>query len=93
MASLVPLLLIFYGSDRDSLLKKQYAEEGGNDIDFDCRQLSSSDESFALGRTKWKEDATASRSSMSYFGDDSFAVCHWESKAVFSRDGHMKLST
>lgn len=33
----------------EPLLKKAYGEEGGDDIDFDRRQLSSSDESFASG--------------------------------------------
>ncbi|KAF3780729.1 hypothetical protein EJ110_NYTH38419 [Nymphaea thermarum] len=80
-------------SKGEPLLKKQYAEEGGDDIDFDRRQLSSSDESFALGWTKGEEDAAANRSSVSDFGDDSFAVGHWESKEVISRDGHMKLCT
>ena len=32
----------------EPLLKKDYAEEGGDDIDFDRRQLSSSDESVAV---------------------------------------------
>ncbi|CAN6476287.1 unnamed protein product [Victoria cruziana] len=80
-------------SKGEPLLKKQYAEEGGDDIDFDRRQLSSSDESFALGWTKGDDDASANRSSVSDFGDDSFAVGHWERKEVISRDGHMKLCT
>lgn len=32
-------------------------------------------------------------SSLSDFGDDNFAIGSWESKALVSRDGHMKLST
>jgi hypothetical protein len=30
---------------------------------------------------------------VSVFGDDDFVVGNWESKEVFSRDGHLKLST
>nr|DAD48311.1 TPA_asm: hypothetical protein HUJ06_018248 [Nelumbo nucifera] len=77
----------------EPLLKKAYAEEGGDDIDFDRRQLSSSDESFPLGWHKADEDSTANRSSVSEFGDDNFAVGSWELKEVISRDGHMKLQT
>ncbi|KAI4310627.1 hypothetical protein MLD38_035591 [Melastoma candidum] len=56
----------------EPLLKMAYAEEGGDDIDFDCRQLSS-DESLSLGWGKTDEDFSAHRSSMSDFGDDN---CH-----------------
>ncbi|MBA0687761.1 hypothetical protein Goari_015269 [Gossypium aridum] len=73
----------------EPLLKKSYGEEGGDDIDFDRRQLSS-DESLALGWHK-DEDSSANRSSVSEFGDDNFAVGTWEQKEVVSRDGHMKL--
>ncbi|PSS04998.1 Origin recognition complex subunit like [Actinidia chinensis var. chinensis] len=76
----------------EPLLKKDYGEEGGDDIDFDRRQLSSSDES-SFGRHKVREDSTANRSSVSEFGDDNFAVGCWENKEVISRDGHMKLQT
>ncbi|XP_068635426.1 uncharacterized protein [Aristolochia californica] len=77
----------------EPLLKKAYGEEGGDDIDFDRRQLSSSDESFASGLHKADDDAAANRSSGSEFGDDNFAVGSWEQKEVISRDGHMKLCT
>ncbi|XP_077225912.1 uncharacterized protein LOC143859118 [Tasmannia lanceolata] len=77
----------------EPLLKKAYGEEGGDDIDFDRRQLSSSDESFAIGWHKTDDDASANRSSASEFGDDNFAVGNWEQKELVSRDGHMKLST
>ncbi|XXG74052.1 hypothetical protein AAC387_Pa07g2872 [Persea americana] len=77
----------------EPLLKKAYGEEGGDDIDFDRRQLSSSDESFASGWPKAEDDAGANRSSVSEFGDDNFAVGSWEQKEVVSRDGHMKLCT
>ncbi|OVA17123.1 EEIG1/EHBP1 N-terminal domain [Macleaya cordata] len=77
----------------EPLLKKAYAEEGGDDIDYDRRQLSSSDESTALAWHKADEDSTANRSSVSEFGDDSFAVGSWEHKGFVSRDGHMKLRT
>ncbi|CAN0879304.1 hypothetical protein LINGRAHAP2_LOCUS12957 [Linum grandiflorum] len=74
----------------EPLLKKTYGEEGGDDIDFDRRQLSS-DEALALGLRKAEEDSSANRSSVSDFGDDSFTVGSWERKEVVSRDGNMKL--
>ncbi|XP_057438931.1 uncharacterized protein LOC130730827 [Lotus japonicus] len=76
----------------EPLLKKAYAEEGGDDIDFDRRQLSS-DESLSLRLYKNEDDSCANRSSISEFGDDNFAVGSWEQKEVMSRDGHMKLQT
>ncbi|KAL4606694.1 hypothetical protein ACB092_09G122400 [Castanea dentata] len=76
----------------EPLLKKAYGEEGGDDIDFDRRQLSS-DESLSLGWHKTEEDSSANRSSVSDFGDDNFAIGSWEQKEVTSRDGHMKLET
>ncbi|KAG5043975.1 hypothetical protein AAZX31_03G183700 [Glycine max] len=76
----------------EPLLKKSYAEEGGDDIDFDRRQLSS-DESLSLTWYKTEDDLSAHRSSISEFGDGSFAVGSWEQKEVMSRDGHMKLQT
>ncbi|GKC83284.1 EEIG1/EHBP1 N-terminal domain-containing protein [Tanacetum coccineum] len=75
----------------EPLLKKDIGEEGGDDIDFDRRMLSSSDES-AYGR-KSDEDMNTNRSSISEFGDDNFAVGSWEKKEVISRDGQMKLET
>ncbi|CAH1438211.1 unnamed protein product [Lactuca virosa] len=72
----------------EPLLKKDSGEEGGDDIDFDRRMLSSSDES-SYGVKRSNED----RSSISEFGDDNFAVGKWEKKEVVSRDGHMKLET
>ncbi|KAG6763380.1 hypothetical protein POTOM_030794 [Populus tomentosa] len=76
-------------SKGEPLLKKDCGE-GGDDIDFDRRQLSSSDES-GSGWNKLEEGSTTSRSSFSEFGDDKFAVGSWEAKEVISRDGHMKL--
>ncbi|KAK4281742.1 hypothetical protein QN277_013200 [Acacia crassicarpa] len=76
----------------EPLLKKAYGEEGGDDIDFDRRQLSS-DESLSLGWYKTEDDSSANRSSVSEFGDDNFAIGCWEQKEVMSRDGHMKLQT
>ncbi|KAI4364162.1 hypothetical protein MLD38_020291 [Melastoma candidum] len=76
----------------EPLLKKAYAEEGGDDIDFDRRQLSS-DESLPPGWAKADEDSSAHRSSLSEFGEDNFAVGSWEHKEIRSRDGHMKLKT
>ncbi|XP_059628522.1 uncharacterized protein LOC132271220 isoform X2 [Cornus florida] len=75
----------------EPLLKRHYGEEGGDDIDYDRRQLSSSDES-SFGH-KSEEDSTTNRSSVSEFGDDKFAIGSWENKEVVSRDGHMKLQT
>ncbi|KAK8964432.1 hypothetical protein KSP40_PGU012581 [Platanthera guangdongensis] len=75
----------------EPLLKKAY-EEGGDDIDYDRRQLSSSDESHSLMGHKSDDDASsAHHSSVSDFGDDYFAVGIWESKEITSRDGRMKL--
>ncbi|KAE8725147.1 pentatricopeptide repeat-containing family protein [Hibiscus syriacus] len=75
----------------EPLLKKSNGEEGGDDIDFDRRRQLSSDESHALGWHKTDEDSSVNRSSVSEFGDDSFAIGSWEQKEVVSRDGHMKL--
>ncbi|KAB5539126.1 hypothetical protein DKX38_016659 [Salix brachista] len=77
-------------SKGEPLLKKDHAEEGGDDIDFDRRQLSSSDAS-SFGWNKLEEGSTTSRSSFTEFGDDNFAVGSWEIKEVISRDSHMKL--
>lgn len=71
----------------EPLLKKDYGEEGGDDIDFDRRQLSS-DESMVQF-----EDSTRNGAMISEFGDDNFAVGSWEQKEVLSRDGRMKLHT
>ncbi|XP_042056871.1 uncharacterized protein LOC121801446 isoform X2 [Salvia splendens] len=71
----------------EPLLKKCYGEEGGDDIDFDRRQLSSSDES------TFTKDGESSSACASAFGDDGFAVGAWEDKEITSRDGHMKLRT
>lgn len=77
----------------EPLLKKANGEEGGDDIDYDRRQLSSSDESlFRMGH-KVDDDGSAHSSSVSDFGDDNFAVGTWETKEVISRDGQLKLST
>ncbi|KAK4431221.1 hypothetical protein Salat_0884200 [Sesamum alatum] len=72
----------------EPLLKKYYGEEGGDDIDFDRRQLSSSDES-----TIRKAGEISAAKYASEFGDDDFAVGIWEPKEIISRDGHMKLKT
>ncbi|GAV63879.1 NT-C2 domain-containing protein [Cephalotus follicularis] len=74
----------------EPLLKKANGEEGGDDIDFDRRQLTA-DEALFLGWNKTDEDSSANRSSVSEFGDDNFAIGSWEQKEVISRDGHMKL--
>ncbi|XP_073032585.1 uncharacterized protein [Primulina eburnea] len=79
-------------SKGEPLLKKAYGEEGGDDIDFDRRQLSS-DESLSCGWHKIDECSNANRSPVSEFGDDSFAVGTWEQKEIVSRDGSMKIQT
>ncbi|XP_057980187.1 uncharacterized protein LOC131165997 [Malania oleifera] len=72
----------------EPLLKSYYGEEGGDDIDFDRRQLSSSEESLFGSKSG---DLNGNRSSVSEFGDDNFTVGSWEQKEVISRDGRMKL--
>ncbi|KAI7746237.1 hypothetical protein M8C21_000402, partial [Ambrosia artemisiifolia] len=69
----------------EPLLKKAYAEEGGDDIDFDRRQLSSAQ---SLGWYMLNDE-----SSVSEFGDDDFAVGNWEHREIISRDSNMKLRT
>ncbi|PWA98671.1 hypothetical protein CTI12_AA015430 [Artemisia annua] len=70
----------------EPLLKKDNGEEGGDDIDFDRRQLSS-DESLV------EYHKSNVRHLVSEFGDDSFAVGNWEQRDIISRDGSMKLQT
>lgn len=70
----------------EPLLKKHYGE-GGDDIDFDRRQLSS-DESVAQ-----VDESMGSGIFISEFGDDNFAIGSWEPKDILSRDGGMKLQT
>ncbi|CAA7016143.1 unnamed protein product [Microthlaspi erraticum] len=78
-------------SKGEPLLKKDNGEEGGDDIDFDRRQLSSDD----AHKSQREEDSSSANqlSSFSEFGDDSFAIGSWEEKEVISRDGQMKLHT
>ncbi|CAN4090180.1 unnamed protein product [Withania somnifera] len=75
----------------EPLLKKHYGEDGGDDIDFDRRQLCSSDESSAMWHKS--EEASGNQFSVSEFGDENFAVGSWEQKEIISRDGQMKLQT
>ncbi|CAN6287392.1 unnamed protein product [Urochloa humidicola] len=74
----------------EPLLKKAYGEEGGDDIDYDRRLLTSSDESVSEGSRG--EDGSAN-GMVSEFGDDNFVVGNWEFKEIISRDGNMKLSS
>ncbi|XP_042425481.1 uncharacterized protein LOC122012886 isoform X2 [Zingiber officinale] len=68
-------------------------EAGGDDIDYDRRLLSSSDEShFSIGYKGEEEDAT-DQSSVSKFDNDCFVVGRWEPKVIMNRDGNMKLAT
>uniref|UniRef100_A0A0E0FE74 C2 NT-type domain-containing protein n=1 Tax=Oryza meridionalis TaxID=40149 RepID=A0A0E0FE74_9ORYZ len=71
----------------EPLLKKGNDEEGGDDIDYDRRLLTTSD-----GNALEGSDSSIN-SMVSIFGDDNFVVGNWESKEVLSRDGHLKLST
>ncbi|XP_073306336.1 uncharacterized protein [Primulina huaijiensis] len=76
----------------EPLLKNYYGEEGGDDIDFDRRQIGSSDET-TFEKQKTEEDSIADQPSSCVFGDDNFAVGVWEDKEIFSRDGLKKLKT
>ncbi|EAZ21254.1 hypothetical protein OsJ_36904 [Oryza sativa Japonica Group] len=71
----------------EPLLKKGNDEEGGDDIDYDRRLLTTSD-----GNALEGSDSSIN-SMVSIFGDDNFVVGNWESKEVLSRDGHLRLST
>ncbi|KAM3374352.1 hypothetical protein P3S68_013066 [Capsicum galapagoense] len=73
----------------EPLLKKHYGEHSGDDIDFDCRQLCSSDESSSRGH---KSEETSSIS-VSEFGDESFTLGSWEQKEIISHNGQIKLQT
>ncbi|ESQ40391.1 hypothetical protein EUTSA_v10012753mg [Eutrema salsugineum] len=72
----------------EPLLKKDCLEEGGDDIDFDRRQLSSSDESIS----DWYRSDDSTMKPLSEFGDDDFVVGSWETRDITSRDGLMKLT-
>ncbi|XP_052147848.1 uncharacterized protein LOC127766752 [Oryza glaberrima] len=74
----------------EPLLKKAYGEEGGDDIDYDRRLLTSSDGSVSEGSRG--EDGSIN-GMVSEFGDDNFVVGNWELKEIVSRDGHLKLSS
>ncbi|KAJ3674555.1 hypothetical protein LUZ60_005171 [Juncus effusus] len=80
----------------EPLLKKAYAEEGGDDIDFDRRRvLSSSDES-VWGLKDMEASGTGSPSDDPFddpFGDGRFTIGQWEPKQILSRDGQFSLST
>ncbi|KAM3338787.1 hypothetical protein P3S68_030873 [Capsicum galapagoense] len=73
----------------EPLLKKHYGEDGGDDIDFDRRQLCSSDE--PSSRVHKSEETSPIL--VSSFGDESFTMGSWEQKEIISRDGQMKLQT
>ncbi|RDX68275.1 hypothetical protein CR513_52755, partial [Mucuna pruriens] len=75
------------------LLKKHYGEEGGDDIDYDRRLLSSTDD-YTTGKWhKTQDNVTTSESYVPEFGENSFSVGSWEQKEVISRDEQMKLHT
>ncbi|KAF3670968.1 putative cytosolic 5'-nucleotidase 3-like [Capsicum annuum] len=73
----------------EPLLKRHYGEDGADDIDFDRRQLCSSDES----SSRVHKSEETSPISVSSFGDKSFTTGCWEQKEIISRDGQMKLQT
>ncbi|KFK24926.1 hypothetical protein AALP_AA8G042800 [Arabis alpina] len=72
----------------EPLLKKDCLEDGGDDIDFDRRQLSSSDES----TSDWYKSDDSILKPLSEFGEDDFVVGSWETREIISRDGLMKLT-
>ncbi|KAM0825957.1 hypothetical protein ACQ4PT_069207 [Festuca glaucescens] len=85
--SILPWRKVKVPKKGEPLLKNKNGEEGGDDIDYDRRILTSSDGSVSEG-------SNGSVNSMeSVFGDDNFVVGNWESKEVLSRDGHLKLLT
>ncbi|XP_057825615.2 uncharacterized protein LOC131037479 isoform X1 [Cryptomeria japonica] len=65
----------------EPLLNKAYGEEGGDDIDFDRRQLCS----------PWSKSEDGVAGCVD-FGDDHFTIGSWEQRDLVSRDGQMKLS-
>ncbi|KAL2324992.1 hypothetical protein Fmac_024050 [Flemingia macrophylla] len=75
------------------LLKKHYGEEGGDDIDYDRRLLSSSDDHNSGKWHKIQDSTTTSQSFVPDFGEKNFTIGSWEQKEVVSRDGQMKLHT
>ncbi|KAK7343962.1 hypothetical protein VNO77_13113 [Canavalia gladiata] len=75
------------------LLKKHYGEEGGDDIDYDRRLLSSSDDYSTCGKWHKVQDNITTESFVPEFGENSFTVGSWELKEVISRDEQMKLHT
>lgn len=72
----------------EPLLNKAYGEEGGDDIDFDRRQLCTPVEPLPLMWSKNENGADRCGD----FGDDHFAIGSWEQRDLVSRDGQMKLS-
>ncbi|KHN37905.1 hypothetical protein glysoja_017029 [Glycine soja] len=77
---------------KGELLLKKHGEEGGDDIDYDRRLLSSSDD-YTSGKWHKIENITTSPSFVPEFEENSFTVGSWEQKEVISRDGQMKLHT
>ncbi|KAH7423314.1 hypothetical protein KP509_12G049000 [Ceratopteris richardii] len=73
----------------EPLLKKDYGEEGGDDIDFD-RRLAVVSHKESLSEVQVDTSSTAIPGCLD-FGDEHFAVGSWERKSFCSRDGQMKL--
>lgn len=76
----------------EPLLNKAYGEEGGDDIDFDRRQLCCPIDSLPLYH-KNDNGVSQDRCECLDFGDDHFTIGSWEQKDFISRDGQMKLSS
>ncbi|KAG6520234.1 hypothetical protein ZIOFF_017272 [Zingiber officinale] len=80
----------------EPLLKKSNAAEGGDDIDFVRRQLSSIERSTSLQaciKQNCNGNSSENCSPAHDFGDDNFVVGRWELKDIISRDGQSKLQT
>ncbi|CAL9775552.1 unnamed protein product [Musa acuminata subsp. burmannicoides] len=75
----------------EPLLKKSYGEEGGDDIDFYRRRLTSLEGSTCV--VNHYDTSMANWLPAHDFGDDSFTIGSWELKEVVSRDGSFKLCT
>lgn len=71
----------------EPLLKKGNRAEGGDDIDYDRRLLSSSDDSRSGLSHK------PHHQSQPEFGDDQFSIGTWEAKEIASRDNDMRLKS
>lgn len=67
-------------------MNKAYGEEGGDDIDFDYRQLCCPIDSLPFYH-KNDNGVSQDRCECLDFGDDHFTIGSWEQKDFISRDG------